>query len=300
MKILIYGTGAVGGYFGGRLAANKNNIVHFIARGNHDILKTKGLDVKSTHGNFKLSKINVMKQVKDKDYDLILITAKSFDTNDIIKKLKKIIAPFTAIISIQNGISNYQKLVKIFGRERVLRGFCRIASEMKDGYKVHHTALGEIITGEENGKPSQKLRMLKDNFEESGIILSIPRDIKHAAWVKFAWNSVFNTFTAASMLTVDKLIYKKDTYDICKQMYNETASAAKAEGVNLTEKDRKNILSKKKNRGIYKTSTYIDRLAGKPMEHEAFAGEIVRLAKKHKIKVPLNTVFYAILKSVKK
>jgi 2-dehydropantoate 2-reductase len=298
MKILIYGTGGVGGYFGGRLAANKDNTVHFVARGNYNVLKQKGLDIKSTHGNFRLPKINIIKEAKDSDYDLILITAKSYDTDDIIMKLKKIVSSSTVIISVQNGISNYTKLVKNFGGQRVIRGFCRIASEIKDGYKVHHTALGEIIIGEEHGQLSERLKRLKHNFNRSKIVLSIPKDIRHAVWIKFVWNSIFNTFTAASMLTVDKLIYNTDTYILCKELFNEIEEVANAEGIKITPKEKKSLLSKEKNRGIYKTSTYIDRQAGKPMEHEAFAGEIVRLAKKHGINVPLNRVFYSILRSV--
>jgi 2-dehydropantoate 2-reductase len=158
-KILIAGTGAVGGYFGGRLAQNKNYKVCFLARGNTlKLLKKKGLSVKSIYGDFKL-KINVSDNpsaFKTK-FDYVIVSVKSQDTQALIPALKKVANKNTQFISLQNGIYNYNLLKKAFGKSRVLHGVSRIATGMT-GNTIQHSALGIIVIGEENGKVSTRVK----------------------------------------------------------------------------------------------------------------------------------------------
>ena len=131
-SILIMGAGAVGGTFGSLLAKVKTNTVFFIARGKHlEAIKRNGLSVQSRKENFTI-KVNVSdnpNNIKSKP-DLILLTVKSFDTDSAIEQLKPVVFKKTQILSLQNGLENYPKLVNAFGDERVVRGVCGMNAEV--------------------------------------------------------------------------------------------------------------------------------------------------------------------------
>ena len=126
------GAGAVGGTFGALLEKEKNNTVFFTARGQHlEAVKRNGLSVQSGKENFTI-KVNVSDNPNDfkSKPDLILLTVKSFDTDSAIEQLKPVVFRKTQILSLQNGIENYPKLVNAFGEKRVVRGFCGMNAEV--------------------------------------------------------------------------------------------------------------------------------------------------------------------------
>lgn len=132
MKLLVVGTGGVGGYFGGLLARKYQDII-FLARGSHlKAIQNKGLTVKSYRGDFA---VNVKATSDPKTInppDLILFCVKSFDTLNAAAEIKSVLKKDTTIISLQNGIDNVDKLEKIFGKGRVLGGVAHIFSMKKN------------------------------------------------------------------------------------------------------------------------------------------------------------------------
>ena len=121
------GAGSVGGTFGGMLAKVKTNTVLFIARGKHlEAVKKNGLSIQSRKENFTIN-VNVSDNPNDlkSKPDLILLTVKSFDTDSAIEQLKPVVFRKTQILSLQNGIENYPKLVNAFGEKRVLMQYER-------------------------------------------------------------------------------------------------------------------------------------------------------------------------------
>ena len=291
------GAGAVGGAFGSKLVKEKNNTVFFIARGPHlETIKRNGLSVQTRKEKFTL-KVNFSDNPGDFNSkpDLILLTLKSFNTETAIEQLKSVVFKKTQILSLQNGIENYPKLVNAFGEKRVVRGFCGINAEvLKPG--VIQCGPGEIFIGENKGKMSVRIQWLQSLFEESNIRCTISEDIHQDVWRKFAWNCIFNIVTATTQLKLSKIFDDPEKIQLCKNLFKEIRQVAKSQDVLLGADKEKLIFDIAKDAGDIKPSTLQDRLKGKRMEYDAFTGALIRLADKHKIHIPLNRSLYNQLK----
>jgi len=287
------GAGAVGGTFGALLAKVKTNTVFFIARGQHlEAVKRNGLSVQSRKENFTI-KVHVSDNPGDfkSKPDLILLTVKSFDTESAIEQLKPVVFRKTQILSLQNGIENYPKLVNAFGEERVVRGFCGMNAEvLQPG--VIQGGPGYIFVGENIGEVSARIQWLKSLFETSNIQCTVSQDIRQDVWRKFTWNCIFNIVSATTQLTVGKIVDDPEKIQLCKELFKEISQVAKSQDVMLGADKEKLIFDIAGDSGDIKPSTLQDRLKGKRMEYDAFTGALIRLADKHKIHIPINRSLY--------
>ena len=287
------GAGAVGGTFGALLAKVKTNTVFFIARGQHlEAVKRNGLSVQSRKENFTI-KVHVSDNPGDfkSKPDLILLTVKSFDTESAIEQLKPVVFRKTQILSLQNGIENYPKLVNAFGEKRVARGFCGMNAEvLQPG--VIQGGPGYIFVGENIGEVSARIQWLKSLFETSKIQCTVSQDIHQDVWRKFAWNCIFNIVSATTQLTVGEIVDDPEKIQLCKELFKEISQVAKSQDVILGADKEKLIFDIAGDSGHIKPSTLQDRLKGKRMEYDAFTGALIRLADKHKIHIPINRALY--------
>jgi len=298
-RIMIMGTGAVGGYFGGRISERTRQNVSLIARGKHlQALKNNGLLIKSPDGNAKID-APVYEEPKNADKpDLILFTVKSYDTPEAIRQIRSAITDHTQILTLQNGIDNYLKLAETFGEERVIRGFCKIGAGVPKPGIVEHKAFGEITIGEQDGSESERVKAIQQLFREAEIPITISPYIREEVWLKFTWNCIFNMLTAVANVTVEKLFKSYEGERLCYDLYNEIQEVAEREGIRMGDQAvQKMIASARKLEG-FETSTYQDRQKGKKLEYEAFTGAIIRLADKYGIRVPRHQTLYALLKTI--
>ena len=300
-RVLVMGAGAVGGYFGGRIAERTAVEVSLIARGRHlTAIQNEGLKIKSVNGDSVVHVKAYDDPAKANQPDLILFTVKSYDTPAAVKKIMPVVGDETQILTIQNGIENYPALVEAFGAERVVQGFCKIGAGITESGVIAHKALGEITVGEKDGSTSPRLKKIQLLCDESEIPLHITGNIEREVWLKFAWNGVFNMITAVANVTVEKLFADDKMEKLCYDVFREIKAVAGAEGVILTDEDGQNIIEPSLQLKGFETSTYQDRQKGKKLEYEAFTGAIVRLAQKHDIAVPHNETLYSFLKVIDK
>lgn len=293
------GAGAVGGYFGGRIAQRTPANVTLIVRGTHlKAIQKKGLKIESVNGNATIN-VDAFEEPKNAATpDLIFFTVKSHDTGQAIEQIRPIVGENTQILTIQNGIENYPKLVDAFGKERVIQGFCKIGAGIKEPGVIEHKALGEITAGESDGQKTDRLKALKQLCDEAAIPLHISTEIERKVWLKFAWNCVFNMITAVANVTVEKLFQSPETEGLCYKVFDEIQMVAKSKGIKLTDEDAQNIIEPARDLKGFTTSTYQDRRKGKKMEYEAFTGAIIRLAEKYGLDTPCNQTLYALLKLI--
>lgn len=297
--ILVMGAGAVGGYFGGRIAQHTKSKVTFIARGSHlRKIQQHGLKIESVDGNAIIDAAASDNPHEAPHADLILFAVKSYDTPAAITHIKPVVGVETQILTLQNGIENYPRLVTSFGRERVIRGFCNIGAGIKKPGVIEHKALGEITIGDPNGQVSERMIRVKKLGDEAQIPIHIAKDIRREVWIKFSWNCIFNMITAMAEVTVEKLFAFPETEELCFHIFREIQAVASAEDVDLQDNQGKKIIASARKLKGFETSTYQDRQKGKKLEYEAFTGAIVRLATKHKLEVPHNQTLYALLKLI--
>ncbi len=297
IRIIVMGAGAVGGYFGGRLAASGNADVFFVTRGEHlKAIQTRGLQVKSVFGDFNIT-LNASDTVSDfkNTADIILFTVKSYDTNTAIKLIRPKVGDRTQVLTIQNGLENYFKLQKVFGKNRVVRGVCRIGAMIEEPGVIRHTSMGSVIIGEQDGSESERMRLIKTLFDQAGVNCKISSDIERDSWVKFIWNSVFNMITGAAGVTLDKIFEQESSQKLSHELFREIALLASKYNVYFLDKDFEQIIENVRQLGAFKTSTYQDRMNGKRLEYEAFTGAILRMGREKELHLPYNEALYGLL-----
>jgi len=294
MKIVIFGTGGVGGYFGGKLAQAGNDVT-FIARGKHlAAIKEKGLEVKSIDGDF-----TVFPKVTDdittiSNPDLIILGVKSWQITDVAKTIKPIITNQTMVLPLQNGADNADKLLEILDRQNVLAGLCRIVSKVEDYGVINHFSFKpEIVFGEYDNTQTERIKKVKVIFDAAGFQNKISDDIHLDIWRKFLFIDMISGIAA---LTREVFGAWKEDEVIKKIMLNtanEIVQIANAKGINLSEKDiQKSILSFNKTQYNTTASMQRDIMQGKPSELENFNGYIEAQGKLLGINTPTNSFIY--------
>ena len=296
-RILIMGAGGVGAYFGAMLSRGGYDVT-FIARGEHlNAMQKQGLVVKSPQGEIRLQKVISTDNPADTDVpDLVLFTVKSYDTEKSAKLILPAIGNKTLVLCIQNGISNYNLLCRILGESRVVPGFTKISSLIESPGVIICKSSGVIYFGEPNGKISQRITRIKKIFDNAMIENVISNDINKDMWKKFIWNCTFNIITTITESKIDRLFTTPETYSLIKDLIQELVTVAYAEGVKLEDEDVNEILSLGEKSRHTITSTLYDLQHGKRLEIDAFTGEIIRIAQRHNIPVPINKTLYALVK----
>lgn len=299
MKTLIMGAGAVGGYFGAKLA-KAGDTVYLVARGAHlDAIQRFGLRVTGTIGDY------VAHLPADSDPaafgitpDLILMGVKSMDTPGAIGQLTPVMGPNTQILAIQNGIGNYPLMAEAFGEHRVIRGYCRVGSEIVEPGHIHQSAFGEIVFGEEDGSMSERIQAIDELLTRAEIVSKPTASIVEEVWKKFAWNVMFNMTTGLTGVTIDRLFAQPESEAVLRKLFGEVAQAASFHGVTLTDANYKAITDPMRPMIGYRTSTMQDRLKGKTLEYDIFLGYLSEQGKTHGFATPVADVLMGMFKTL--
>jgi len=299
MKTLIMGAGAVGGYFGAKLA-NAGTSIYLVARGAHlDAIQRFGLRVTGTIGDFcKHLPADSDPSAFGITPDLILMGVKSMDTPGAIEQLRPVMGPNTQILAIQNGIGNVPLMAAAFGAHRVIRGYCRVGSEIVEPGHIHQTAFGEIVFGEEDGSTSNRMQAIDELLTHAGIQSKPSSSIVEDVWKKFAWNVMFNMTTGLTGVTIDRMFAHPESEAILFKLFGEVAQAASFHGVTLTEANYKAIIDPMRPMTGYKTSTMQDRLKGKPLEHDIFVGYLSAEGRRLGFPTPVADAIYGLFKTL--
>ncbi|MGH7771003.1 MAG: ketopantoate reductase family protein, partial [Candidatus Binatia bacterium] len=206
MRIGVMGTGAVGGYFGARLAASGQEVI-FIARGKHlEAMRRDGLGVKSIQGNFHIHSSFTSNPDEVGPVDLILFCVKSYDTEEAVKRLAPLVGEKTIILSLQNGVDNPDKIARYWGENRTLAGVVYVGARVLTPGTIEHTAGGKIIIGELNGGVSDGTKAVHQNFSLAEIPCTISTEIRKVMWGKLVWNAPFCAIACLARATAEEIV----------------------------------------------------------------------------------------------
>lgn len=298
MKVAVMGAGAVGGYFGGLLAKGGGEVT-FIARGKHlDALRSRGLTVKSFKGDFSLPVKATDDPREVGPVDLILFCVKSYHTESAIRQALPMVGKETVILSLQNGVDNEEKLASIVGKEKVLAGVTYIGSSIQEPGVLLHEMEGKIAFGELDGGLSERVLTLKAFFDRYGLLAEASQHIQKALWTKLAWNAPFNGINALIGGLVRAIVENTHTRELARRVTEEVIAVANASGVELAFEEVWERNLKFSQRADIKTSMLQDLEVGRPLEHEALIGIIVKKGAELGIPTPHNFALYALLSSL--
>jgi len=297
--VMVMGAGAVGGYFGAKIAEGTSLQASLVARGPHlESIQKYGLRIESTEGDFVLKA-----PASDNPADLpipglVLFSVKSHDTKGAIEQLRPALGENTQVLPLQNGIENIPALIDAFGEERVMHSLCRVGAQISGPGVISITKPGSVIIGERDGRRSDRVNTIKQLFDNAGVKCRASSEIEREIWLKFAWNSIFNMITAAENKTTD-YFYKDGKPDgRLWKLADEILKVANAENVNLQQRDLDKIVTETRQIGAFVTSTLHDRRMGKPLENNAFTGAMLRFGTKHNLSLPEFEALHQQLESV--
>ena len=304
MKFAIFGTGGVGGYFGGRLAQAGEDVT-FIARGNHlSVIQQTGLSVDSIRGDFEVNPVKATDLTQSVGaVDVVILAIKGWQLDDAILQMKPLIGQFTVIIPLLNGIEHMEALVNAFGREHVLGGVCRISAFIADAGHIKHVGIDPFIAfGELNREMSERVSKLYDVFKNiSGVTVEASENIELAMWEKYLLIAAFSGVGAVTRSPVGMFRSIPETRAMFRRALEEVVLVANSRGVGLTEKSVQAVMDRiDQTQPDTMASMQKDVLAGRPSELESQTGALVRMARAATVSVPTHEFIYASLLPMEK
>lgn len=299
MRIAVFGTGGVGGYFGGRLAEAGEEVV-FIARGDHlRALRERGLRVESTRGDFTVSPARATDDLKEiGPVDAVLVGVKSWQVADAARALRPLIGPETIVVPLQNGVDAPRQLAEALGDEHALGGVCRIIAYIAGPGHIRHSGVDPYIAfGSLDGRSHPGAERLRAAFARAtGLTVEVPSDIRVTLWRKFLLIAPLSGLGAVTRAPVGVLRSLPETRALLERALAEIYVLGRAQGVALPENT------------VEQTLSFIDALPpagtasmqrdiidGKPSELEAQNGAVVRMAREAGIETPVHSFIYAAL-----
>lgn len=303
MKVAILGSGAVGGYFGAKLARAGQDVT-FIARGAHlEAIRARGLEVKSAKlGDFSVAAAAESDTAKVGPVDLVLVSVKAYDNATALPLLKPMMGPGTAVLTLQNGVDSVNDVAAVVGDGPVLGGTTYVATALEGPGLIVQTGVHRsIIFGEvfgDRSRISPRVQEIADLFATADIQVTPVADARVPIWDKFVYLVAFSGFTGAARLAIGHIWKYPQVQEMFYATSREIAAIAKAEGVTISA-DRFETLKTYMDNipPTTRSSLLIDLEQGKRIEVEALQGAAVRRAQKLGVPVPITSTLYAVLKA---
>jgi 2-dehydropantoate 2-reductase len=298
MKIVIMGSGAMGGYIGGRLAQAGRNVT-FIDKGQHlHAIRNNGLQVQSPTGDF------LIKPVKATDdpaeigpVDLIFFCVKSYDVTSAAEMLRPVMGPQTVIIPVQNGIGHIEKIGDILGAEHLLGGVSLIMGHVaKPGIVQHHHAPDSFEFGEVKGGHSSRCDRIEEVLAVSGFKATTCSNIVERMWWKLSAYSGVGVFC---VVRGDRGVIwaTPETKALYRQAITEAVTVAKARDIPLADSvPSEHIAILDPLPPQWKPSMLTALEQGHPLELDAIQGALCNIGKEVGVPTPINDFIYSCLK----
>jgi 2-dehydropantoate 2-reductase len=301
MRIAIYGAGAVGGYFGGRLAQAGDDVV-FLVRGEHlRAIRENGLQVASIAGDFTIRPAQATDRPDEiGPVDAVPVSVKAWQVPDAALAMRPLLGPDTFVVPLQNGVEAPGQLAEVLGAGHVLGGLCRIIAQVTGPGHIRHSgaepyiAFGELDAVGHGGGRTGRAERLREAFARAeGVAVEISPDIRAAMWLKFLFIASMSGVGAVTRAPIGVVRGRPETRRMLEQAFEEIAAVAAALGVGLPANAVQETMAFADTLPHDGTaSMQRDIMAGRPSELETQNGAVVRLGQRTRVPVPLHTFIY--------
>ncbi len=235
MKIAMMGSGGVGGYYGGRLAA-KGYEVSFVARGAHlKAMQENGLTIESGVAPMTLKPVRATDDPATiGPVDIVIFSVKLWDTESAAHQIKPLIGPDTGVISLQNGVDAETILAKVLGPKHVMGGIAQIGSKIgRPGVIEHVGTMQRLAFGELDNARSKRAEALLEACTSAGITAEISTDILKTIWQKFVFLVGMSSTTTLTRMRVGKFRNNEPARNLLLNIMREVVAVGRKKGVNL-------------------------------------------------------------------
>jgi 2-dehydropantoate 2-reductase len=300
MRILVMGSGGLGGYFGGILARHGHDVT-FVARGAHlAAMRERGLEVRTESETFRLSPVSAVGAPGEAAgaFDLILFTVKGYDAEAAATALRPAIGPETAVLTVLNGVDSAEQLADILGPEHVLAGTTFIRSTLAEpGVIEQMGTLRRVVFGEFVGGVTPRVEAIAKALRDVGVDTEIARDSRVAVWEKFVMQAPHATMTSVCQMPCGPIRETPEGEALYRALIDEAIAVGRASGVALPEDAAETAMAVVW-RFLYeqKTSMSIDYERGNRVELDQLTGAVARRGKALGVPTPTFDILYGVLK----
>ena len=300
MKYGIIGTGAIGGFYGGKLA-KAGQEVHFLLHKDYEYVKQNGLQVDSCDGSFHLDGVNAYNDTTAMPpCDVVLVCLKSINNGMLKTLLPPLLHQRTLVVLIQNGIGVEEDVQRDFPGVQLAAGLAFICSAKTEPGRVNHQCYGSINLANDSCRDEALMAAVVAEFREAGIETGFV-EYHEARWKKAVWNMPFNGMTVALHAQTDELLKHPETRQlICDQMM-EVIGAAQHLGVkNVDEAFVEKMIQMTDEMTPYSPSMRLDYDFHRPMEIHYLYTRPIEIAREAGYRMPKLEMLEAELKFLEK
>lgn len=309
LSYAIIGTGAIGGYYGGRLQQAGCD-VHFLLRSDYQQVLDSGLRIESVDGDFVLPQVNAYNNPENLPPVDVIIVALKTTHNQRLWELLPALKPGGAIFSLQNGLGVEAEIVKQLEEKKIsvshiLGGLCFICSNKVGPGHIRHLDYGRVLLGThtKGDQPCELTSMLSaiaSDFERANLPTQTTNDLPMARWQKLVWNVPFNGLSVVLDATTEEMMADSGVRSLITTLMQEVISTANAWGESVSPGTRRHLsssiaqemLAHTETMSLYRTSMKIDYDEGRPLEIEAIVGHPLRIAQQLDIVTPSMSMLY--------
>lgn len=291
MKVLVMGSGGVGGYYGGVISKSGHDVI-FVARGEHlNAIKENGLRVESVNsGNFTLYPRVTSRLDGVWKADIVLFCVKSYDNSSAIRTMAPSVGPETAILTLQNGLGSADDLGEAFGREKVILGVTYIDGiKKKPGVVCELNAASSLIFGEEDGSETERVAVLRDVFWNAEVEVELSNTITVSLWKKLLFICGLSGMTCITNASLAEILDTPGTLDLTWRVLREAEAVARAKGVALGRDVVEASMARfQERKDTMISSMKVDLDRGNPLEVGVLNGAVSKIGKKVRVSTPVN------------
>jgi 2-dehydropantoate 2-reductase len=294
MRILVLGAGAVGGYFGGRLAEAGRDVTFLVRPARAALLAEHGLRVASLLGDFKVKPQLATAERLDGPYDLVLLTAKHYDLDQAVAAIRPAVGPDTVVLPMLNGLVHLDRLSEAFGAGAVLGGVAFVGASLQpDGSIRHHNRLSGIVFGERQGGISNRAKAIAAEFESTPVAAPPSEKIMLDMWEKFVMITAMAGMNCLMRGTVGEITATEDGPALMLQLLSEAQAVAEAAGYSPRPAHREQVAKMVTEKGSpNNASMHHDLAQGSRTEGEYIIGDMRRRAAALGVETPLLRAAY--------
>lgn len=305
MKIGVVGCGALGSYYGARLAAAGEE-VHFLLRSDFEVVRRAGVTVQSPEGDFHVHPRCAISPKEIGLCDLALIGLKTTANDQFTRLLPSLAGRDTLVLTLQNGLGNEEQLAALLGPDNVLGGLCFVCLNRLRPGVIQHVAHGRIVLGEFQRPALPRTQRIAEMFRHAGVPCDVTDNLARAHWEKLVWNVPFNGLGVASAagleavlsgrvnsdaplnpcLTTDVLLNDPRWERVVRELMREIIATASALGLSVTPAWEEEHIQRTRIMGAYRASTLIDFERGQSLELESLFLKPLALARQAGVSTP--------------
>lgn len=297
MNIVIFGAGAVGGYFGGRLAQAGAPVTFLVRERRGEQLRRRGLVLESLHGNTSLEPRLAFSADAVESPELVILALKNYHLDAAMPELAKLVAKGATLLPLLNGVRHIQTLVDAFGPDRVLGGACYIEATLNaEGDVVHTSPMQDITFGPLGHVDPEFLKAIEAWLQKAHIPCKLSDAVMVDMWVKYVFLASLSGITAAVRKPVGAILEDPAAAAFLLQLVQEVADIARSYEPRLPG-DLAELLRARFDgiAGAMTSSMHRDLEKGLPLELESLQGALLEMAHARHLDTPSLSAIYAIL-----